>query len=167
MKYLVSPDGSIRPLDFTPESYLGTMVDLVVDPEPAAQARVTKAVASPLTVERDECGKPVAVRQGWELVPVTADDLRITWDASDFVRRVEAVAPGAWDRLDAAIDSPDVPSQVRSQLRMARRLVETSQHVISDDPDTLAFLVGVVAIGPMLPAPILTEDQAAAILTGP
>jgi hypothetical protein len=166
MKDHLLNNGQLIPWTFgeapLPPNSDGRLVERVPDPVPELEAG---QVAEPGEVFFDP--QAGVSRQRWVVRTLTTDELRRTWDASDFVRRVESIAPGSWDRLDAAIDSSDLPAPVRSQLRMARRLVETSQHVISDDPETVAFLAGVVAIGPLLPSPILTQEQAEAILAGP
>lgn len=101
------------------------------------------------------------LRYTWIVRPRTADERRREWSARDFDSRVELLAPGAWDRLQAAAVNPELPEEVRAQLRVAIRQADKAVSVVSDDPDTMAFIGAAVAVG------VLSQEQAEAILEGP
>ncbi len=80
------------------------------------------------------------------------------WTSLEFLKYVESVSPGAWDRLDDAIANPVLPAYIKAQLRMARRSVQTAQDVEQRHPDTVAFITSASLLG------ILTPAQAETIL---
>lgn len=155
----ILPSGEIRPWTFgespLPDGSDGFIVERIDDDRPVPSVG---EVVVPGEVVYDAGDR--VTRQRWIVRAGTPDELRVTWDASDFVRRVESVAPGAWDKFDAAISNQTIPDEYRRLMRTAKRLIDSAQHVVSDDPDTQGFMQLAVTVG------VLTGEQAAQILSG-
>ncbi len=162
MKALVANDGRIIKTnlgDDRPSSYEGLWVDQRIEPHPETEWPMIAVLGPEEAVI--ENGVPVSVTQRWSVRQRTNEEMRREWSAKDFDERVESLAPGAWDRLESAAESGQLPDEVRSRLRSAVRQASKAVTVISDEPDTLKFMGAAVAVG------VLSSEQAAAILEGP
>lgn len=97
-------------------------------------------------------------KDAWNKAQEAKERPALVWSAKEFDERVEAMAPGAWDRLeDLAVDH-ETPPETRKIIRAAIRLSSKAVEVVSTNPDTVRFMAMAVAVG------VLTQDQSEHIL---
>lgn len=81
------------------------------------------------------------------------------WTALEFDTRVEAISPGAWERLEGASVNALIPKANRAQVKAAIRRAAKAVQIESDDHQTLAFLDAAVALG------VITAEERTRVLT--
>lgn len=157
MKAIVSPDGT-------------SFIRLVSDDTPSRPS-VTREYRDAAPVSPDHNPWTEFVEDVWTVGPeevvhscvvrLREEPLPRTWTALEFDVRVEGFSPGAWNRLEAAVENPGIPEEYRLQLRAAVRQAAKAQEIVSNDPRTLAFLAVAVAFG------VVTEEERTRILFDP
>lgn len=81
------------------------------------------------------------------------------WTALEFDARVEAISPGAWERLEDVSVNALIPKAGRPQVKAAIRRAAKAVQIESDDEQTLAFLDAAVALG------VITAEEQTRVLT--
>jgi len=97
-------------------------------------------------------------KDAWNKAQEAKERPALVWSAKEFDERVEAMAPGAWDRLEDLAVDPETPPETRKIIRAAIRLSSKAVEVVSTNQDTVRFMAMAVAVG------VLTQDQADHIL---
>lgn len=97
-------------------------------------------------------------KDAWNKAQEVKERPALVWSAKEFDERVEAMAPGAWDRLEDLAVDPETPPETRKIIRAAIRLSSKAVEVVSTNSDTVRFMTMAVAVG------VLTQDQADHIL---
>ena len=98
------------------------------------------------------------LKEAWNKAQEIRELPALVWSAKEFDERVEAMAPGAWDRLEDMAVDPEITPETRRIIRAAIRLSSKAVEVVSTNPETIRFMAMAVAVG------VLTQDQADHIL---